>query len=283
MWLSDGALLSSHSHHDAGVNCSELARQSLFLAESCDAKRMFLFLCSRFLRLLPSDFTYHLPPPAPANRLRMPKKKYFMLHTLCLTMSKGKSVYSCSKCPKLKAVQRACHHPPGSIPLPPKSLSKSSCLFVCLMQWVTEMKMKEPVYSSKNRRLSAGRTASEPSFLHTSRYAASEHFCSFLQHSQLAALHMAVQFSCLQPRASPQVASVRSRVKTCVIIPTVTQLSRIAPPWQPQCHPAFECHHLRKKGAKCFRLTVRGTSYKLVVFKHTLSPRVHTCMQLLLE
>lgn len=279
MWLSDGALLSSHSHHDAGVNCSELAHQASFWP----SQGMFLFLCSRFLRLLPSDFTSHLPPPAPANRLRMPKIKYFTLHTVCLTVSKSKSVYSCSECPKLKVVQRACHHPPGSIPLPPKSLSKSSCLFVCLMQWVTEMEIKELVCSSKNRRLSAGRTASEPSFLHTSCYVVSEHFCSFLQHSQLAALHVAVQFSCLQPRASPQVASVRSRVKRCVIIPTVTQLSLIASPRHPQCHPAFECHHLRKKGAKCFCLTVRGTSYKLVVFKHTLSPRVHTRMQLLVE
>lgn len=193
MWLSDGALLSSHSHHDAGVNCSELAHQASFWP----SQGMFLFLCSRFLRLLPSDFTSHLPPPAPANRLRMPKIKYFTLHTVCLTVSKSKSVYSCSECPKLKVVQRACHHPPGSIPLPPKSLSKSSCLFVCLMQWVTEMEIKEPVCSSKNRRLSAGRTASEPSFLHTSCYVVSEHFCSFLQHSQLAALHVAVQFSCL--------------------------------------------------------------------------------------
>lgn len=140
MWLSDGALLSSHSHHDAGVNCSELAHQASFWP----SQGMFLFLCSRFLRLLPSDFTSHLPPPAPANRLRMPKIKYVTLHTVCLTVSKSKSVYSCSKCPKLKVVQRACHHPPGSIPLPPKSLSKSSCLFVCLMQWVTEMEIKEP-------------------------------------------------------------------------------------------------------------------------------------------
>lgn len=183
MWLSDGALLSSHSHHDAGVNCSELAHQASFWP----SQGMFLFLCSRFLCLLPSDFTSHLPPPAPANRLRMPKIKYFTLHTVCLTVSKSKSVYSCSECPKLKVVQRACHHPPGSIPLPPKSLSKSSCLFVCLMQWVTEMEIKEPVCSSKNRRLSAGRTASEPSFLHTSCYVVSEHFCSFLQHSQLTA------------------------------------------------------------------------------------------------